>query len=163
LPVLGFSGSPTGNENHVPACFHWNLPNRFAVVAKLLTFPLGPTRSAPTDRQIDAVAEAMTTDMDVRDALTADIFIPGPDDPGLGRLDHAFARIRAAAPVRAKLEQARRDGRLAKDSVTAMTIAAVAEGIVSETERTLIERAERLRDEVIQVSEFDPVAYGALR
>jgi hypothetical protein len=109
------------------------------------------------------VAEAITTDMDVRDALTADIFVPGPDDPGLGRQDHAFARIRAAAPVRAKIEQARRDGRLAKDSVTAMAASAVSEGILSETECALIEQVERLRDEVIQVSEFDPVSYGALR
>ncbi len=141
-----------------------NLPNRFAAaVAKFLTFPFGASRSAPTDRQIDAVAEAITTDMDVRDALTADIFIPGPDDPGLGRQDHAFAKIRAAAPVRAKLEQARRDGRLAKDSVTAMAVSAASEGILSETECALIEQVERLRDEVIQVSDFDPVAYGALR
>ncbi len=141
-----------------------NLPNRFAAgFAKLLTFPLGPTRAALTDRQIDAVAEAITTDMDVRDALTADIFVPGPDDPGLGRLDHAFAKIRTAAPIRAKLEQARRDGRLAKDSVTAMATAAAREGILSESERAQIEQAEHLRDDVIQVSEFDPVAYGALR
>ena len=141
-----------------------NLPNRFAAaVAKFLTFPFGASRSAPTDRQIDAVAEAITTDMDVRDELTADIFIPGPDDPGLGRQDHALAKIRAAAPVRAKLEQARRDGRLAKDSVTAMAVSAASEGILSETECALIEQVERLRDEVIQVSDFDPVAYGALR
>lgn len=141
-----------------------NLPNRFAAsLAKLLMFPLGATRAALTDRQIDAVAEAITTDMDVRDALTADIFAPGPHDPGLGSLEHALANIRAAAPARAKLESARRGGRLTKDSVAAMAIAATREGILSETEGALIDRAERLRDEVIQVSDFDPVAYGELR
>ncbi len=141
-----------------------NLPNRFAAgVGKLLSFPLGATRAALTDRQIDAVAEAVTTDMDLRDALTAHIFAAGPNDPGLGKLDHAFAKIRATAPVRAKLDQARRDGRLAKDSVAAMAIAAAAEGILSETEHVQIEEAERLRDDVIQVSDFDPVAYGEMR
>ncbi|MDA1090163.1 MAG: acyl-CoA dehydrogenase [Proteobacteria bacterium] len=141
-----------------------NLPNRFAAgFAKLLAFPLGATRPALTDRQIDAVAEAMTTDMDVRGALTADIFVPGPDDPGLGALEHAFLRILAAAPARAKLDQARRDGRLAKNTVSAMTQAALDAGIVSKEESGLIEEAERLRDAVIQVSDFDPDSYNTLR
>ena len=141
-----------------------NLPNRFvAGVAKLLTFPYGATRAAPTDSRIDAVAEAITTDMDVRDALTGDIYIPGPNDPALGKLEHAFAKIRAAAPARAKLELARRDGRLAKDSTAAMAIAAAREGILSDQERTLIEETEALRDDVIAVSDFNPISYGELR
>jgi acyl-CoA dehydrogenase len=141
-----------------------NLPNRFAAgVAKLLTFPFGATRAALTDRQIDAVAEAVTTDMDVRDTLTADIFIPGPADPGLGALEHAFRRILDAAPARAKLDKARRDGRLAKDHVSAMTTAALDAGILSSTEGELIAEAERLRDAVIQVSNFDPDEYDQLR
>jgi acyl-CoA dehydrogenase len=141
-----------------------NLPNRFAAgMAKLLTFPFGATRDALTDRQIDAVAEAITTDMNVRDALTADIFHPGPDDPGLGALEHAFGRIRDAAPAYAKLDKARRDGRLAKDQVTAMTAVALGEGILTKTESELIEEAERLRDAVIQVSNFAPDEYDRLR
>ena len=112
---------------------------------------------------IDAVAEAITTDMNVRDALTADIFHPGPDDPGLGALEHAFGRIRDAAPAYAKLDKARRDGRLAKDQVTAMTAVALGEGILTKTESELIEEAERLRDAVIQVSNFAPDEYDRLR
>ncbi len=141
-----------------------NLPNRFAAgLARLLTFPLGVTRKPLADRQINAVAEAMTTDREVRQALSGDIFVPGPDDPGLGALDHAFTRILAASPARAKLDQARRDGRLEKDSVRAMTSVAIKEDILSQAEAALIEEAEALRDAVIQVSDFDPVSYGELR
>lgn len=141
-----------------------NLPNRFAArLAKILTFPLGARHAPPTDRQIDAVAEAITTNMEVRDALTADIFIPGPDDPGLGALEHAFASTLAAAPARRKLDQARRDGKLAKDNVIAMMNVAVDAGILSQAERALIEEAEQLRDAIIQVSDFDEVTYNQLK
>ncbi len=141
-----------------------NLPNRFAAgVTKILTFPLGARHAQLTDRQIDAVAEAITTNMATRDAVTADIFVPGPEDIGLGALEHAFARTLAAGPARGKLDQARRDGKLAKDNVIAMMNAAVDAGILSAAERTLIEEAEHLRDAIIQVSDFDPVTYDQLK
>ncbi|NQV55413.1 MAG: DUF1974 domain-containing protein, partial [Rhodospirillales bacterium] len=141
-----------------------NLPNRFAARAtKILTFPLGTRHAAPTDRQIDAVAEAITTNMEVRDAVTADIFVPGPDDLGMGALEHAFARTLAAGPARSKLEKARRDGQLAKGTVIEMMNAAVDAGILSDTERALIEEVEQLRDAIIQVSDFDQAAYDQLK
>ncbi|NQV84999.1 MAG: acyl-CoA dehydrogenase [Rhodospirillales bacterium] len=141
-----------------------NLPNRFAAgVTKLLAFPLGAARPALTDRQIDAVAEAVTTDMDVRGALTAHIFAPDSDDPGLGALEFAFQRILDAAPARAKLDQARRGGQLDKGTVTAMAIAAANGGLLSQAESDQIKEAERLRNDVIQVSDFDPAVYRELR
>ncbi|MBL6931468.1 MAG: acyl-CoA dehydrogenase [Rhodospirillales bacterium] len=140
-----------------------NLPNRIAAgFARVLTFPLGASRKALTDRQIDAVALAMTTDMDIRQSLTADIYHPGPNDRGLGALDHAYARILAAAPAREKLEGARRDGSLKKDTILIMTDNAVGQGILTETEAARLKEAEILRDAVIQVSDFDPDAYGRL-
>ncbi|NQW01363.1 MAG: DUF1974 domain-containing protein, partial [Rhodospirillales bacterium] len=167
-------------ENHRPlldwACCHAlqeteaaligvlaNLPNRFAAaIARLLCFPLGAGRRALTDRQIDAVAEAMTTDPDLRQALTGDIYHPAPDSPGLGALDHAFAHLLAAAPARARLEQARRDGHLKKDTVRAMADAARKADLISKAEAALINEAEDLREAVIQVSAFEPDAYKAL-
>ena len=141
-----------------------NLPNRFASrVTKILTFPFGSRYSPLTDRQIDAVAEAITTNMEARNAVTAEIFIPGPDDPGLGALEHVFSRTLAAGPARDKLDQARREGKLAEDNVIAMTNDAFKEGILSEEEKTLIEEVEQLREAIIQVSDFDQVTYDQLK
>ena len=141
-----------------------NLPNRFAAgLASFLAFPLGSTRLPLTDKQIDAVAEAMTTDMDIRDTLTSNIYRPTPDDPGLGALDHAFAQIQAAAPIRSKINQARRDGKLKKEDITTMIGKAVDVGVLSQEEGDLIAKSERLRNNVIQVSDFDPVSYTELR
>lgn len=140
-----------------------NLPNRFAAgLACILTFPLGARRKALSDRQINAVAEAMTADMDVRQALSGDIYAPNPNSPGLGALEYAFTRILEAAPARAKLEQARRDGKLRKDRVSAMVNVALSTDILTKEEATLIEEAETLRDAVIQVSNFNPVSYSEL-
>ena len=141
-----------------------NLPNRFASrVTKILTFPFGSRYSPLTDSQIDAVAEAITTNIEARNAVTAEIFIPGPDDPGLGALEHVFSRTLAAGPARNKLDQARREGKLAEDKVIAMTNDAVKEGILSEAEKTLIEEVEQLREAIIQVSDFDQVTYDQLK
>ncbi len=140
-----------------------NLPNRFAAFfACVLTFPLGARRKALSDRQIDAVAVAITTDLDVRQTLSRDIFHPDPDDPGMGALEHAFVSILKAAPARDKLELARRGGRLAKDQICNMAETAVTENILSEEEAALIFEAEKLRDAVIQVASFDPDTYGEL-
>ena len=141
-----------------------NLPNRFASrVTKILTFPFGSRYSPLTDSQIDAVAEAITTNIEARNAVTAEIFIPGPDDPGLGALEHVFSRTLAAGPARNKLDQARREGKLAEDNVIAMTNDAVKEGILSEAEKTLIEEVEQLREAIIQASDFDQVTYDQLK
>jgi len=140
-----------------------NLPNRFAAgLACVLTFPLGARRKALTDKQIDAVAEAMISDPQLRQSLSGDIFHPGPDSPGLGALEYAFTRILEAAPARAKLDKARRDGYLEKNTVQTMASMAIKQDIISQAEASLIEEAEILRNAVIQVSDFDPDTYDAL-
>lgn len=141
-----------------------NLPNRpVAWIAKALMFPFGATRKPLSDAQIDAVAELMVSDSGARQALTADVYIPEADEPGLGALEDALVHVRAAAPARDKLDKARRDGKLAKGAPAAMAAVALTQGILTEQERTLIDEAERLRDAVIQVSDFDPSVYDALK
>ncbi len=140
-----------------------NLPNRFAAaVARFVSFPWGARRRAVTDKQLDAVVEAMTTNGPVRQSLTADIFHPGPDSPGLGALEHAFNKVLAAEPARAKLDQARRDGRLEKATLHLMIDAARQQGLVSATEAALIKEAEALCEQVIQVADFDVASHREL-
>jgi acyl-CoA dehydrogenase len=141
-----------------------NLPNRFAAgFARVLIFPLGGGRASVSDRQRDAVVDAVINYSDVRDALTGDIYIPGPHEPGLGALDAAYASVRAQAPARAKMDQARRAGHINKDAAPAMAEAALEKDIITSQEYGLIMEAEKLRDEVIQVSDFDPVLYEKMR
>ncbi len=141
-----------------------NFPSRFAAgLTRTIAFPLGVSQPELRDRQIDAVAEAVLTDGPARDDLCAGIYLPAANDPGMGALEHALKQVTAAAPARHKLDQARRDGRLAKGAALDMVRAALESGIIDKAEGALIERAEALRDAVIQVSDFDPAAYAKLK
>jgi len=141
-----------------------NFPNRVAAgLTKALVFPLGASRTKLKDRQIDAVAEAILYDAKSRDELCAGLYLPAANDPGMGALEHALQQVIAAAPARDKLDMARRDGRLDKGTPVEMADAALKAGILSREEGALIEQAEVLRDAVIQVADFDPVAYAGLK
>ncbi|HEC90749.1 MAG TPA: DUF1974 domain-containing protein [Alphaproteobacteria bacterium] len=141
-----------------------NLPGRFtAATIRRLAFPFGPIAKPLNDRQIEACAETILSDKDARDAITNDIYLPAADDPGLGALDGALAMVMAAGPARAKLDKARREGRIVKGSPTEMTAAAATAGIITPDEAALIKSAEEARDAVIQVSDFDPAVYDGLR
>lgn len=142
-----------------------NLPNRIvANIAELIAFPLGTKHAALTDRQIDAVSDAvMASDGRVRTALTHDIYIPGADDPGLGELEFTLDKIRKALPIRTKLDKARRNGRIEKAPVQSMAAEALAAGILSQEEHDRIFDAEIARDAVVQVNSFDTEAFQTLK
>ena len=141
-----------------------NFPNRVAAgLTRAIAFPLGASQAKLKDRQIDAVAEAVLTDGEARDDLCAGIYLPASNAPGMGALEHALKQVTAAAPARDKLDKARRDGRLDKGTPAEMARAALDLGILNHEEGALIEKAEALRDAVIQVSDFDPVAYAELK
>ena len=141
-----------------------NLPGRFmAAIVRRLAFPFGPIARPLNDRQIEACAERVLSDQDARDAITNNIYLPAASDPGLGALDGALAAVLAAGPARAKLDKARREGKIAKTPPAEMAAAAAAAGIITSDDAALIESAEKARDAVIQVSDFDPAGYDGIR
>ena len=141
-----------------------NLPGRFAAaIVRRLAFPFGPVARPLDDRRIEACAETILSDKDARDAITNDIYLPDAAEPGLGALDGALAMVLAAGPARAKLDEARRRGRIAKSPPAEMAAAAATAGIITDEEIALIDSAEKARDAVIQVSDFDPATYDGLR
>jgi acyl-CoA dehydrogenase len=134
-----------------------NLPNRPAAwLLRVLVLPFGRRERGPDDRTSGEVARAVLDDLDVRARLTAGIYRPADDEPGLGRLDAALAEARAALPVEAKLRRAVRSGRLAHAPGLALARAARAQGILDDAEVELLHAADRARDEAIQVDVFAP-------
>lgn len=141
-----------------------NLPGRFMAAAlRRLAFPFGPVAKPLNDRQIEACAERILSDRDARDAITNDIYIPAADDPGLGALEEALEKVLAAGPARAKLDKAKREGKIAKGLSAEMAAAAEAAGILTPDDVALIESAEKARDAIIQVSDFVPDVYDGLK
>jgi acyl-CoA dehydrogenase len=133
-----------------------NFPNRPAAwLLGGLLFPFGRRRRPPSDRTGAAIARALLEDAAVRDRLTGDIYLPGAGDPGMGRLEAAFAACHAALPIETKLRDAVRARKLPKEPEADLAQRAVAAGVISDDERRLLAEAERLREDAIQVDAFE--------
>ena len=141
-----------------------NLPNRPAAwLLRRLVFPLGARLRPPSDRLGGAVARGLLDDRHACLTLTRDIYVPPPDEPGLGRLDHALDHAVAALAVEKKTRDAVRAGRLDKAPGDVLLDQAVAAGIITRDERQQVVDADIVRDEVIQVDSFDPATFRTLR
>ena len=141
-----------------------NLPNRFAAWALgILIFPLGAHRRPPSDRISASVARSLLSDAEARERLTAGIYLPSADEPGLGRLEAAFRKVVAAAPADRKVRDATRAKKLKAAEGCDLFEDAARQGVITEAERKLLCEADAARRDVIQVDAFGFDAYRQLR
>lgn len=142
-----------------------NLPNRPAAwLIRLVAFPFGRQYKKPTDKQRDAIVNTVVNpDNGVRARLTTDVFIPAKNRPGLGALEATYAHAINAMDARKKLDQARRKGLVAKDTLANMAKAAHKEDIITSEEYNFIKKADKAIDDIVQVDYFDPKEYAKRR
>ncbi len=141
-----------------------NLPNRPAAwLTRFLVFPVGAGRRPPDDRLGGAVARELLEDRGARVALTAGLYVPPPEEPGLGRLEAALDHAVQALRVETKIRDAIRAGRLDKAPGPMLLDTAVASGVITPEERQAVLDADQVRDEVIQVDAFDAETFAGLR
>ncbi len=134
-----------------------NLPDRgTAALLGAVIFPLGPRAALPSDALGAKVARALLDDREERLRLTRDIYVPPPDDPGLGRLEAALDKVMAAAPATQAVKTAMRAGKLAREPEDTLLERAVSAGVIDAAALKRIRDAEKARDDAIQVDEFDP-------
>ena len=128
-----------------------NLPSRPAAFAlRQLVFPMGPVCKPPSDRLGAKLSQALLGDEEVRNRLTADIFIPGQLEGGLGLLDAAYRKTRASLELEKKAREAVKAGKPATS-------------VLSAEEVKLVEEAAALRLEAVQVDAFDKDVFRSLR
>jgi acyl-CoA dehydrogenase len=141
-----------------------NLPNRAAAWGlRLFIFPLGARLRPPSDRSSAAVARSLLSDREARDHLTADIFIPPPDDGSLGRLESAYAKVVAAGGAEKKVKDAARARKLGSLEGVALLDEAFRAGVIDSNERRLAGEAAAARSDAIQVDAFAFEAFARLR
>jgi acyl-CoA dehydrogenase len=141
-----------------------NLPNRpAAALVRLLVFPLGCRARPPADDLGAEVARGLLDGHEARLRLSADIFVPGADEDGLGKLEAALELVLAARGVRIKIRDAVRAGDLEAGPAATLAERAGAKGIITADERRRDEAAEEARDAVIQVSAYDTDTYDSLK
>jgi len=137
-----------------------NLPARpVAVLLKPFVFPTGVCHRRVDDALSSEVARSVLDDPEARDRLTADVFLPPADEPGLGRIEAALGKARRALEVEAVLRQAVRNGTLDKAPGDVLADRAVEAGVIGEEQRERIREADEARWEAIQVDAFAPDDY----
>jgi acyl-CoA dehydrogenase len=141
-----------------------NLPSRPAAwLLAALAFPLGRSELGPDDALGARAAGALLGDDRARSAVTAGIYLPPPEEDGLGGLEAARAAALPALAVAAKLREAVHKGWLAPASGEALARAAQSAGLITAAEIELLAAADRARARAIRVDAFDPDEYHALR
>jgi acyl-CoA dehydrogenase len=141
-----------------------NLPSRpTAFLLRLAAFPLGAHVRPVPDSAVAAVAHSVLSDAEAREHLTADIFVPPPGEPGLGRLEAAYRLAIAAAPAEKKLKDAIRARKVKPLDGCALFDAGVEAGVISDAERRQLCEALKAREDVIQVDSFGAKEYAEQR
>lgn len=133
------------------------------VLARVVVFPLGARFRPPSDALGQRVARAILEDREARLDLTADIFVPDPDEPGLGMLEAALDKAVRAIPVETKIRDAVRAGTLERAPGFMLDDMALQAGVISVEEYELLDEAREARNQVVQVDAFDARTYRELR
>ncbi len=141
-----------------------NLPNRpVAWALRLSIFPFGARLRPPSDRVSSSVAKLVLSDREALVRLTGDIYVPSPEEAGLGKLEAAAAKIAAAAPIDRKIRDAVRAKKIRDLEGDDLLDAALRAGTITDQERCHAREAARARHDVIQVDSFGTAEYLKLR
>ena len=132
-----------------------NLPYRPAAwLLRLMVFPLGRSFARPDDRLSGKIAGILMEPTELRDRLTAGLFIPTDLSDPLGRLEDALKKVTAAESAEQKLRDAAKTGRLPRQDEDSLLETGVSKGIISGEEANCVRQASAARKEVIQVDDF---------
>ncbi len=130
---------------------------------RLIILPRGRKVRPPKDKHGAHIARALLEDRAERERLTADIFIPDQDEPGLGMLEAGLDRAVESIKVETKLRDAVRAGKLERAPGPVLAKNGVIANIITPEEYEQIEEADHVRDIVITVDEYTPEEFAALK
>jgi acyl-CoA dehydrogenase len=132
-----------------------NFPSRMiSGLLRTMVFPLGRPYVVPSDKLGHDVARLLIAPSATRDRLTAGMYLPADEGDALGAIELALAATLAAEPVEDRMREAFKAGRFSAASGADRGAAAVAAGVISADELTLLQRAAELGVRVIRVDDF---------
>ena len=99
----------------------------------------------------------------MRRDLSTDVYVPPPDEPGLGALEAALDLTVAALPIETRLRDLVRAGRIDRAPSHELDDAALAVGLITRAEYDQLNEARDARMSVIAVDDFDAQEYLGLR
>ena len=134
-----------------------NYPGHFLIRAWLRwqVFPLGKRCSPPSDELSHRIARLILEPGEVRERLTAGIYVPTDNNEPLAQLEQALTCAIHCEPIEARLRTAAKEGQLTAKG-DGKIAQAVSLNLISAEEATLLEKMKVLRRRVIMVDDFSP-------
>ncbi|HRQ08821.1 MAG TPA: acyl-CoA dehydrogenase [Nitrosomonas europaea] len=120
---------------------------------RFIVFPRGMRCLPPADSLSHEVARLILTPGEVRDRLTAGIYLPEQDNEPLALLKKALACTIDCEPIEARLRQAVKDKAITAHEHEQIN-QALAQGIITSKEAASLEQMKTLRRRVIMVDDF---------
>lgn len=118
----------------------------------------------PDDRLGQKVARLIQTEGEQRDRLTDNIYIPKEEQEAMGRLEAAFTAVNKAEAVEKKIKKAVKAKQLPKKkSMRYLVEQAKQQGLIDASEYKIMQEAERLRLDYVQVDDFSDEEFKAAR
>ena len=136
--------------------FMANHPSRgLALLMRVLVFPLGLSLKAATDQDGTRIARMLMEPSEARDRLTQYMYRSKDENDPVGVLEHALKAVIETEALETKLRNAHRKGSLKSITAAERLVEAQTAGLITAAEFAAVERARRLRREVIMVDDFD--------
>ena len=134
-----------------------NFPSRIAaLLLRGLIFPLGKRRAPPSDLLGHQVAALLLQPGKARDRLTSGMYLPIDESDAVGALEAALDSTLKCEPLLAKIEAARKSGKIKALEELLRIAEACKQNIISANDAVLLERDYALRRKVIMVDDFAP-------
>jgi acyl-CoA dehydrogenase len=156
LPAMRWAMQTTVHE--IDTALHGLIDNHPATpvraMLRFVLFPLGGRVRPPSDALSAKLARAILDDGAARTALTRQVFVPPPGEPGLGFLEAALLRVVAASGARDKIKDAQRAKNLPRGPALSVLARAVETKVLTAAEAELVRAAESARDAAVQVDSF---------
>lgn len=133
-----------------------NFPYRWlAIGVRMVIFPWGLTRKAPTDHLGHQVAQMLTTPNATRDRVTRGIDRQDSGLNPLAVLEDALVKVIAAYPLEKRLHEAEKAKLIASLLLSEQIEEALQTQLITKKEADILRQADEARQAVIRVDDFD--------
>lgn len=120
---------------------------------------LNPLGAGVRDRLHAGAARTVQQPGEQFDRLMEHVYLPDPDEPGLGRILHAFRLLAAADPIVRRIRRAQTERKLPRGRPQDLLAQAVAAGAITQAEADQVAAAEAARLQAIEVDDFSREEY----
>ncbi len=129
---------------------------------RFFVFPVGRPFAPPEDLQMQKLAAAIMEDGESRSRLTQGIYLTTDAEDPLGRIEHAFGKVLAAAAAEEKMRQALKTGMIKAEYGEEAISELLRAKVIDRREAKALRASEQAVWQAIVVDAFEPTALGAV-